>query len=230
MTNLTDFTFTQNEKNVLIAMLPHQDADFIPHGMSDINTIQNWVAHTGIDMSLRSITGIVGSLTKKNILFSEIMEERNGKKIYFSYHYFDQQPENLDILSEMVGLEIAAPEVKTPAIATTEKTNVNKLYFWNDIKIETIALMDAAGIESPESRKAILTIKRKETTCLNIVKQRGYSIETVVRRFESDKYVESMQTLKNPSYIGSTTMNHDWVAYCDKAEIATSYNLADALV
>src|SRR6056300_16171 len=109
MTNLlSNINFTANEKIVINAMLPHQNSDFIADGMSHIKTIQNWISDTGQNMTYKTIKGIVGSLVKKGILFCEVMEEpseweiemgyrtKDGVMIYFSYHYFDQQPKNLE--------------------------------------------------------------------------------------------------------------------------------------
>ena len=53
MTKLTDIKLTANEKLILNAMLPHQCSDFIPNGMSNIETIQNWVAQVALTNTLQ---------------------------------------------------------------------------------------------------------------------------------------------------------------------------------
>jgi hypothetical protein len=101
----SNLALTEFEQKVLCAMLPEQDYAFIPTGMSNVPMIQKWLSDMGVIMSLESIKGIVGSLTKKGLLFSEVMEESNGKMIYFSYPNFDQNKENFFSLAKAVGFD-----------------------------------------------------------------------------------------------------------------------------
>lgn len=213
MTALSNINFTLNEKIVLNAMLPHQDSDFIPHGMSDIKIIQNWVAHTGYDMSLRSIKGIVGSLTKKKILFSEIMEEQNGQMIYFSYEYFDQQPENLELLQSMVSDEpakiIKLEDRKTFVVPASEETVENK-----NVNFDKTDSLDYA--------KTIQKIHRKEQSCIRILTTRKRKIESVAKKYDNEKY----QSLRN-----EIQTNHPqlWALYCEGLGLDVNYTLLDFL-
>jgi hypothetical protein len=99
--------FTDGEERVLRAMLPEQDYEFIPTGMFDVKMIHTALAADGTIMSLESTKGIVGSLIKKGLLFSEVMEESNGKMIYFSYPNFDQNKGNFFALAKRVGFDTA---------------------------------------------------------------------------------------------------------------------------
>lgn len=216
MTKLTDIKLTANEKLILNAMLPHQCSDFIPNGMSNIETIQNWVAHTGHDMTTRSITGIVGSLTKKGLLFSEIMEESNGKMIYFSYEYFDQKPENLDILEAIVN-DQPVP-VKPAPVKTKKTTNTD----WDNIKKITTDSCAIAGITDENAIKVICKIVRKETSCVRILITRKRKIESVAKKYNTDKY----NALKNQM---QTSFADDWAKYCEHAQLNIDYTLLDVL-